>query len=77
MSSLHTDVILYIYLFIFVFQESKDKRRAIKERLTRATGNARRIGVARLWRSLVSLRASLRSPEKREKVTPIMQGTLC
>lgn len=77
MSSLHTDVILFIYLFIFVFQESEDKRRAIKERLTRATGNARRIGVARLWRSLVSLRASLRSPEKREKVTPIMQGTLC
>ena len=77
MSSLHTDVILFIYLFIFVFQESEDKRRAIKERLTRATGNAGRIGVARLWRSLVSLRAFLRSPEKREKVTPIMQGTLC
>ena len=77
MSSLHTDVILFIYLFIFVFQESEDKRKASKERLRRATGNARRIGVARLWRSLVSLRASLRSPEKPEKVTPIMQGTLC
>ena len=48
MSSLHTDVILFIYLFIFVFQESEDKRKASKERLTRATGNARRIGVARL-----------------------------
>ena len=35
MSSLHTDVILFIYLFIFVFQESEDKRKAIKERLTR------------------------------------------
>ena len=55
----------------------RDKRKASKERLTRATGNTRRIGVARLWRSLVSLRASLRSPEKREKVMPIMQGTLC
>ena len=77
MSSLHTDVILFIYLFIFVFDESEDKHKASKERLTRATGNTRRIGVGRLWRSFVSLRASLRSPEKSEKVTSVMQGTLC
>ena len=73
MRSLHTDVIL----FIFVFQQSEDKRKASNERLTRATGNTRRTGVVRLWHSLVLLRASLRSPEKRGKVTPVMQGTLC
>ena len=66
--------------FFRVFQAIEGKREASEEHQTRATGE----GVifserppSHVSDAPRSLRACLRSPEKREKITPVMQTSIC